>query len=213
MEKVVIFDFDGTLANIEPLIKEIYRNVSASRGWPELTDKAYQDLRRGTINDAIKWIGVRPWQIPNLMRQARNIVHENQDKIELFDGVDSLLHDLKKSGWQIYILSANSTKTIHHVLKREKLDNLVTVLKRPALFGKATSINSLVRKKRFNKEHVWMVGDEVRDIDAANKSRVRSVAVIWGLQHESLLVAKHPTVLVKKVKDIESVLNRGIIAA
>lgn len=206
-QKVAIFDFDGTIGNIEPLIREIYGEVSTKRGWPTLTDEAYRKLRGGTISDAIKWVGVRPWQLPGLMREARSLVYDRRDMIELFPGIPELLRHLHRSGWNLYILSANSTKTIHAVLKREKLDSLVQVLKRPALLGKSRSINKLVKSQGYQPENVWMIGDEVRDVEASHKSGIRSISVTWGLQDKSILQTYKPTAIAHTAKDVETILT------
>ncbi len=210
-QRVVIFDFDGTLADIEDLIKKLYGEVAESRGWPALTDEKYRELRTGTLANALKWVGVRPWQLPGLMREGRNRLYEVRDQIKLFPGVKEVVARLHKDGWHIYILSANSTKTIHQVLARNGIDRMVTVLKRPAIFGKATSINKLIWRKRYERSCVWMIGDEVRDIEAATKAEVNSIAVAWGIQDISLLMQYNPTAVAKTAKDVESILKQGII--
>jgi phosphoglycolate phosphatase len=210
-QRAVIFDFDGTLADIEELIKKLYGEAAASRGWPALTDERYKELRTGTLASALKWVGVRPWQLPGLMKEGRNRLYEVRDQIKLFPGVKPVIAKLHQDGWHIYVLSANSTKTIHQVLARYGIDHMVTVLKRPAIFGKATSINKLVWQKRYDRTQVWMIGDEVRDIEAATKADVNSIAVAWGIQDVSLLKQYNPTAVAKTAKDVESILKQGII--
>ena len=39
-QKVVIFDFDGTLADVEPLIRQLYTEFAGKRGLTELTPEA-----------------------------------------------------------------------------------------------------------------------------------------------------------------------------
>lgn len=211
MQKVVVFDFDGTLADIEEMIKKLYTEVAAEKGWPPLTDEAYQKLRTGSIAEAIKWVGVRPWQVPGLLREGRKRVWALRDEIELFPGIPQLINQLHKEGWRIYVLSANSPKTIKAVLARHELDHLVTVLRRPALFGKAMSVKNLMRSQRYDTSEVWMVGDEVRDIEAAHKAGVRSIAVSWGLQDVGLLKNYQPMAVAKNAKDIAPILKNGTI--
>lgn len=206
--KVVIFDFDGTLADVEAIIRQLYGEIAPKRRWPELTDEAYQTLRRGTLREAMRWLGVRPWQLPGLMRVGRTLFHKHSASVQLFVGIPELVEQLHEDGWHIYVLSNNSVVTIHEILERNNVDHYVHVLKRPALFGKAASINKLIKQRRYDRNNVWMIGDEVRDIQAANKARVKSIAVSWGLQDESVLQKTRPTHLAHDVTEIKKLLDK-----
>lgn len=207
MPKVVIFDFDGTLADVAEIVREIYDEQSQRRGWPKLTDAEYKRLRKGTVREAMRWVGVKSWQLPGLLRFGRKAFHDKSGEIKLFPGVPDVLEALHKDGWQIYILSTNSPDTIREILSRYKLDSFVTILKRSGMFGKAASINKLVKKQGYSKRHVWMVGDEIRDMEAAKKSGVNSVGVAWGLQDGASLKKYKPDYLAKKPSEIVEYLK------
>lgn len=206
--RVVIFDFDGTLADVASLLRSLYADLAKERDWPELTDPAYKKLRKGTIQQAIKWVGVRPWQLPGLLREGRGLFRSRSDDVKLFDGIVEVVQNLHKDGFELYVLSSNSPETIKKVLKKHGIANKMQVLKRPALFGKDKSINKLVDEKNYDKQFVWMVGDELRDIEGANKSGVNSIAVTWGLQDESILKTTNPSAIADKPADIERILTK-----
>lgn len=209
-KKIVIFDFDGTLADVSTLLRELYAELAKERGWPELTDTAYKKLRKGSIQQAIRWVGIRPWQIPGLLREGRNLFRGRSDEVELFYGIPKLVHNLSKQDLELYVLSSNSPSTIKKVLRSHGIGDKMHILKRPSLFGKDKSINKLVENEHYDKQYVWMIGDEVRDIDGANKAGVNSIAVTWGLQDESILKKANPTAIAKKPADIERIINNKV---
>lgn len=208
-KNVAIFDFDGTLADVVVIFREVYGQIAQKYDYPELTEEAFQKLRRGTLREVMKWVGVRPWQITGLLREGRTLFYERRKDIKLFPGVLELIQQLDKREWDLYILSSNSTITIREILAKNGVGHEVMVLKRPPLFGKAGSIKGLVRRKKYDKNRVWMVGDEVRDIEAATKAGVQSIGVAWGLQHESALAKANPTFVALKVSELKNYLLKG----
>jgi HAD superfamily hydrolase (TIGR01549 family) len=208
-QKVAIFDFDGTLADVADLLQELYNDEAKRRGWPKITRIEYKRLRRGTLKQAIAWVGVKPWQLPGLLRAGRKSFRAKSQSVKLFPGTIKLINQLESEGWKIYILSSNSSKTIKQILKRNKVDNRVHVLKRPTIFGKASSIKNLLRTRRYKKNNVFLIGDEVRDIEAAKKSGINSIAVTWGLQDASVLKSYKPQLLASTPKQIKSYLTRA----
>lgn len=211
--RVVIFDFDGTLADVIPMLREIYAQMAIRRGYPVIDDPTFRKLQNGSLKDAMRFIGVKPWQLPGVMNEGRKLFYKKRKEVKLFDGVVQLIKELDGAGWKIYILSSNSPTTIRSVMRREGIEHGVTVLKRPPLFGKAASIKKLVRKYRLDPNNVFMVGDEVRDIDAANIAGVNGVAVVWGLQTELMLKKARPYEVIKTVDALRKLFsNLGLQA-
>lgn len=208
-DEVIIFDFDGTLADVSNVVRKVYGEMALTRGWPPLTDREYKKLRKGSITGAVRWVGVKPWQIPGLLREGRELLKKHSGEIELFSGVDRLIRLLHKSGFSLYVLSSNSEGTVRSVLKKNNISN-IHILRRPSLFGKHKSIKRLVGRQNYDKSRVWMIGDELRDIEGAKKAGVKSIAVSWGLQDISLLKQAGPDYVAKKPADILKYFEREI---
>jgi phosphoglycolate phosphatase len=49
---------------------------------------------------------------------------------------------------------------------------------------------------------LYYVGDENRDIDAANNAGIGSIAVTWGYRSESLLSQYHPDCLIRSPEEL-----------
>lgn len=208
-KKVIIFDFDGTLADSAPIIRAIYDEVATKNGLRAMSDEDYTMLRRGSLREAKKWSGVRWWQFPLLIRNVRRLMKLESEKVALFPGIIELIRQLQAQGADLYILSRNVADTITHVLERHGLEDELPILaRRKRSFGsKASVINSLVQNKNYDRGSVWMIGDEVRDIEAANKARVNSIAVAWGLQDVSILEKYKPTHVAHTVSELQQLLS------
>ncbi len=205
---IVIFDFDGTLADSGPIIRRIYSEIASKNKLTVMTDKDYALLRRGSLREARKWSGVRFWQFPLLVGSVRKLMKLESEKVQLFPGVPKMIHKLRSQGIEPYILSRNASETIQHVLERYGLqDDLQILYRRKRSFGsKSSVINELVQRTGLPREAVWMIGDEVRDIQAAKRAGVKSIAVSWGLQDISILERYHPDHLVSTVGQLQKIL-------
>lgn len=205
MNRVVIFDFDGTIADTLPLMLDIYHKKAETKGWPVITPTTLIELKRHSFTDAMKWAGVKFWQIPGLLKVGRQYINERADEIDLFDGMHEVL-DKVSLKYPTYILSNNSPETIRKVLLKHGLDGRVKVLPRPALFNKANSIKRLVKTNKYFDHEVIMVGDELRDFEACRKTNTKFVGVSWGLQDKDLLIQKGAEIVCETPASLKKVL-------
>lgn len=205
--QAVIFDFDGTIADSVPIIRVIYTELAVKNKWKVMTDQDYDILRRGSLRDARRWSGIRFWQLPMVIRSARKLMKVEAEKVTLFPGVFQLLKELRSQEIDLYVLSRNSSDTIEKVLERYSLQNDLRILARRRSFGsKGAVIKWLLNQKTYDRNKVWMVGDEVRDILAANSAGTKSVAVSWGIQDISILKKHQPTHSVVNVEELRQIL-------
>lgn len=206
MKKAVILDFDGTLANTAYVLQKVYNDMAKQKGWPIMNSHDYARLRKGTMRQAIDWVGVSFWRLPWLLRQGRANFFKEIDNVSLFTGMKEAINDLDQAGWDVFILSKNSQKAVQIVVDRAGLSKKVTVLPRASFFGKHRNLRRFIRKYKYEPENIWMVGDEVKDIEAATKVAIRSIAVVWGLQDEVILKKNKPNYIAHTPTDITDIL-------
>jgi len=62
----------------------------------------------------------------------------------------------------------------------------------PRLFGKGKALKRILRAEKLERADVLYVGDEVRDIEAAQRAGVKCAAVTWGFHAADLLRTANP---------------------
>lgn len=207
MKRAIIFDFDGTIADTVPIMLDIYHKKAETKGWPVITPTTLVELKKGSIKQAMKWAGVKFWQIPGLLSMGRSYMKERVNDIQMFPGIPQLIKDLP-TDTDLYVLSNNDSRTIEQVLIANGLNNKVTVLPRPSLFNKDKSIKRLIKLNTYFNKDVIIVGDEVRDIDAGRKARIHSIGVSWGLQDKSLLEKAKADEVCDNVAQLKKAIER-----
>lgn len=192
----VVFDFDGTLADMKRLILEVGNEIGSKRGWKPVDSETFDILSRGSIREGMKQIGIPLRDLPYVLVTGRRMLVLRTNEIELFQGITELVQKLHASGHELYVLSTNSKKLIQDVLLRYKLGDKMTVLPSSGVFGKAPALKKFMRSRKLHNQEVWLVGDELRDLEAAQKVGAHSIAVTWGLQHPDALYNANPDFVV-----------------
>ena len=199
-KEAVVFDFDGTIADAEEVLLRVYKPIAEEFGWPKLTRRDYYRLKKGRPRDIMRWANVKIWQIPRLLRLGRAEYKKHIKDVKLFEGIREVLNKLSEDK-DIYILSSNEKDTVQKILKLNKLKAEVTILQGSPLFGKDKALKKL-SKAGYVRSRCWMIGDEIRDIQAGKKANMNTIGVTWGLQSLEGIKKSNPDHIAKKPDEI-----------
>ena len=75
--KVVIFDFDGTIANTLDSIIEIMNKLSDEFGFQKIKEDDVQYLRGKRPREILKHLGISLFKLPFVIRKARREINSN----------------------------------------------------------------------------------------------------------------------------------------
>lgn len=199
--RLVIFDFDGTLADSAPWFLGELADLAATHGFRQVSLKEIEMLRGRPSREIVRYFGIRWWRLPAIARDMRRRSAAAAGRIPMFDGVPALLARLKAGGVTLAVVSSNGEATVRAVLGESAglIDHYACGA---AMFGKARLLDRTRRRLGLAREAVLCVGDEVRDIEAARKAGLASGAVAWGYANDAALAAAGPTL---RLPDLEAV--------
>lgn len=202
--QLVLFDFDGTLANTFPLFLRLLNEIAGEFGFRTPASHELDGLRCMNTAGILASLGVPQWKLPAILRHARARMAQERDGIELFNGITPLLQALARRDVRLAIVSSNSEATVRAVLGAPLCESIHTFACGVGLFGKAAKIRTVLARARVPRLHAAFVGDEQRDVAAARRAGVTSVAVTWGYASASALSPAH--VLCRSIDDLERAL-------
>lgn len=205
---VVLFDFDGTLADTIPLIVASYHHAIGTIG--EVADEI----------EVRSWIG-RPLQPvleerypgrgAELTDTYRTWNLANHDAlIRTVDGMPTLLADLHTAGVRTGVVSSKMAATVRLGLRAVGLSEAIDVVAgqeatevhkphpAPLLYA-ASTLGVAPADCAY-------VGDATVDVEAAQAAGMGAVAVTWGAGVRSALLAAVPDVVVDDVTGLRDVL-------
>lgn len=177
---LVLFDFDGTLADSFHLFLDAWTHAAQRYGFRAVDTADLDRLRRMSARDIVAEAGLPRWKLPAVVATMRGYVRERADEVRLFDGVPEVLHALKVGGARIGIVTSNARDTVERVLGddcRPLIDHWGCGA---SLFGKVTKTRRLMKAAGAVAERTVSVGDELRDLDVAQALGLDFVAVAWG---------------------------------
>lgn len=189
---LVIFDFDGTLADSWAVAVDELRGVATRFDLRQLTPEEIEELRGRTSRQVFDALGVALWKIPRIATHLRRRFEERAPGIALFDGVAEMLRALGETGVSIGVVSSSSEKTVATVLGPETMRRVARVECGSSLFGKSRRFLRLMKEVGAAPADTFAVGDESRDLDAAAAAGVTGLAVEWGYARPALLQAMAP---------------------
>lgn len=202
-ERLVVFDFDGTIADSFAEVQALYDVLAARLGLPVPTAAEIEELRRMSPMEALRASAIPPWRVPGIVAAVRHGMRDRMHALRPFPGIHDAIRALHAAGCRCCVLSSNSRENVRAFLSRHEMSELDVVSCGASLLGKGSRIRKLVRSvARADATQVFYVGDEVRDVLAANEAAVRSVAVSWGFNHRSALEAARPDFVVDAPAEI-----------
>jgi phosphoglycolate phosphatase len=209
-QKVIIFDFDGTIADTVDALVSIANRLAKEFGYVQITPEELALLRNLTSREIINYSGISVFRIPFLVKKVKGELKSKIPELKPIPGMKEALIDLINAGHRLGIITSNSKDNVTEFLRINELENLFEfIYSGITIFGKTTIINNLLRQKQIKPEAVIYVGDETRDIEASQKANIKVVAVTWGFNSPEVLAKQNPNYLIHHPSDLLEVVNNS----
>ncbi|WP_203292047.1 HAD hydrolase-like protein [Maricaulis parjimensis] len=199
---LVIFDFDGTLADSLTWFRTELADLVDKHGLPPIDSERAEELRGLTPKQIMNELSIPAWKVPFLAADVRARAAENVDKIHLFDGIRAMIEDLSAAGITLAVVSSNGETAVRAVLGEDLCRHFEIFACGAALFGKASIFRKVMKKAGTTADRTLSIGDEVRDIEAARETHCVAGAVNWGFATEAVLDAQDPDVMFRAPGEI-----------
>ena len=200
--KLIIFDFDGTLADSFEWFINVMDKVADKYHFKKIDKNNIDTLRNSDATKMLKHHGISWLKVPFIGKHLRKLMAEEIHKVSLFRGIGNLLQFLSNSGIVIGVVTSNSYENVSKVLSDSNLAFIKYYECGVSIYGKPSKIKKILRQSKIKIDEAIFVGDEIRDIEAARKAKINFGAVSWGYTNLEALKAHSPDVVFEKVEDI-----------
>lgn len=208
-QTTIIFDFDSTLAESLPQVKKIFLEIAKEMNFKQISEEMMGKLIRKEVKETLKELKIPIFKLPKIERLFRQKMKMVIKKIKPFSKIKETISELKKEGYSLGILSSNSQENVLWFLKKYQLDSYFDFVDGGSgFFGKARKIKKLLKKNKLKRDEVVYIGDETRDITAAQKNKIRVISVTWGVNPRKVLTKYRPDWLADNPKELLKILSQ-----
>jgi phosphoglycolate phosphatase len=205
--KLLIFDFDGTLADTMPWVLTVVDHVAEKYKLPRPDLSTLDQMRRQDARTLIKQYKVPAWKIVLMSRYLHRLMTKDLDKINLFEGVGAMLEQVAQAGVALAVVSSNTRAIVRRVLGPDNVACIRYFECGVSVFGKHAKFKKVLKRARVRPGEALVIGDELRDFDAARRARIPFGAVAWGYTLFDVLRAHAPREAFHEIADIARLIQ------
>ena len=190
--KILIFDFDGTIADTFQSMVEISNHLAGEFNFKKIEAHEVADYKDKTSQEMLKLLRVPTLKVPRIALRAKKELNKRIATIKLVPGLKKILTEIHAHGYKMGILSSNSIENVSRFLQSHDLNFFDFVLTSSRFWGKNHGLKKLILQKGYAPRDILYIGDETRDIEAARKSGIKVAAVTWGYNSSEVLKSFQP---------------------
>jgi phosphoglycolate phosphatase len=206
--KLVIFDFDGTIADTFDAGVRILNKLAGEFGFRPLQPKDLEKARDMRTHQLVRFLGVPARKMSRIARRGSEELHSCIHEIQPLRGMPEALRELRRLGYSLGIVTSNTELNVNIFLRNHGLEFFEFIRCSSKLLGKARMIRSVIRKQHVHAVDILFVGDETRDIEACQRVGIRIAAVTWGYNSRRSLVAMKPDFVFDDPQELVAFLAR-----
>ncbi len=206
MKQILIFDYDGVIVDSLSLFMKYFIEACHEHGFSSLADKEqFLQLFHGNMFEQMMQKGMNKKNILAIVYHLKEGLISNQEKINLFPGIKSVLEQLAQN-YTLVISTSNETAVVMEYLKKKRLCYLFDDVYGSDIEPSKVKKIYLIQKDNES-DNSFYIGDTVGDIKEARQAQTKAVAVTWGWHTKRELIHTNPDYIVDQPSDLLSLFN------
>lgn len=206
--KLLIFDFDGTLADTFRAGFDILNSLSSEFGFRYMTEADIEIVRDMGMRQVMKYLRIRTTRLTRIARRGKVELSKRIGSVQPLPGVVEVVRELHARGYRLGILTSNSQENVQIFLDNHDLNVFEFIRSSSKLMGKAREVKSIRKKLDISRSDILLIGDEMRDIEAAHQDEVAIAAIVGGYNSRAALHKIKPQFLLDRPEDLLTLLKK-----
>jgi len=212
--KLLIFDWDGTLADSIGRIVTAMQVAAQRSGHPERDEDSVKGIIGLGLPEAILTLypEMTDAQVVDFRQHYADVyITMDTEPSPLFDGVLESLEAFRAEGYRLAVATGKARRGLDRVLKAHGWEDFFDVTRaadETASKPDPLMLNQILAHCDVRPEHALMVGDATFDLQMARNAGIDSVAVGYGAQSMERLLAFEPRLAIDTFSQLHAWLGR-----
>jgi phosphoglycolate phosphatase-like HAD superfamily hydrolase len=197
-KKVILFDFDGVLANtLEPAYM-IHKIINPHFSWEQ-----FEKLSDGNFHEEYEKLSGHIHPENYLDDYSKELAG-----LTLEEKLATLVNHLSQA-YTLYVVSSTKSLYIKDFLRKEEvLEKFVGILGADIHTSKVHKIKSILDNEMINPNQCVYITDTIGDIKEARVCDVSCIGVTWGLNKKEKLEKENPFAVVDTPEELDMAITK-----
>jgi len=205
MIKLLVFDFDGTLADTKDFIFMLLENAFSSLNY-KFSNFIKKELGNQPLQDLLDYLNIPREHARKIISSSNAEQVKEYNKVRMVRGVSSL----RKIKIEKIILSNNTKEFVKKVLLSKKINFFKEIYGAEDFIIKSDKLKQIIREKKLSPREVIYIGDKSVDIDVAREAKCISVTIVhkasWSPRKE--ILEKKPDYVITSFLQLNSLIKK-----
>lgn len=209
----IIFDWDGTLMDSAGRIVSAMKTSAANVGLPVPEDEAIRHIIGLSMDEVFNQLfpGANELSRSDLFEEYRfQYIDGDKTPTPLFQGVDSLLQNLREHGFNLAVATGKARKGLLRVMGETKLERYFddSICADEAESKPSPQmLNIITERNGWHKQQCLMIGDTSHDLQMAASAGIASIGVSYGAHPLNKLSPLKPLHILDDINQLADVLS------
>ena len=206
---LIVWDWDGTLANSTGMIVDAIVQAAQQVGLPALDPKAASNIIGLGLKESIHALfgDIPPDIAQKLAQQYTANYYAGEQAIPLFEGAKETIIELHRRGYKVAVATGKGRRGLNLALQHCGLTSYFHATKTvDECFSKPhpQMLDELMDELVVRPERTLMIGDTSYDLQMAQNAGVPAVAVTFGAQPREKLLSYNCIQMFNQFKDLSA---------
>lgn len=203
-ERVIMFDFDGVVADSFEIFYEHFAEAVVALGYAQFSSReALLKLFEGNMIKELIKAGFPFYKLKKFSKQFSPRIKEANLRVQPFSGMPELLAELA-AAFPVYVITSNVSEAILAFLERYQIAGILEVLGSDKEVSKVKKIRQVLQ--RHPGADAWYIGDTKGDMIEGRTAGVQTVGVAWGWHAKELLLEASPDYVAHTPAELRALL-------
>jgi len=205
MEKIVMFDFDGVIADSLQQVRTFVNKHCEKVGLCWFTKRVnFTNLFDGNFYEQAVKFGFPESKIDGFISDYLHEFNSEIDTIKIFPEMKDAIAKIAETS-QVYVITSSITSVVRGKIESEEILNVREVIGADLEKSKVKKIERV--KLLHPAAEYYYIGDTTGDISEAKKAKVKSIAVTWGYHTRKKLLRVKPDFIADSPAELLNILS------